>query len=123
MPVSVSSDWTERWWYALGSDAHCQIAGGPDGLATRVGDEVERLEQCWSRFRADSELRRLDRSAGTGAVAASPDLIDAVGRAVSLWYVTDGRFDPTVRDALEAIGYDRTFREVAQTRRTVHRLG
>ena len=57
------------------------------------------LEASWSRFRPESELRGLDGVARRGSRAASPDLIDAVGRALSLWYVTDGRFDPTVRRA------------------------
>ena len=113
--MSVSSDWTERWWYALGSDAHCQIAGGPDGLATRVGDEVERLEQCWSRFRADSELVALNSSHAT-RVRVSRPLAEALHRAVLAWRLTDGWFDPTVIDSLEAAGYDSSFRSADVTR-------
>jgi thiamine biosynthesis lipoprotein len=99
----------------MGSAADLMIVGG-DGAAL-VEWAVARLaalEASWSRFLPESELRSLDGCAGGGA-AASPDLIDAVGRALSLWYVTNGLFDPTVRRALEAIGYDRTFRDVIPT--------
>jgi thiamine biosynthesis lipoprotein len=99
---------------AMGSTADLMIVGG-DGanLVEWAVTRLEALEASWSRFRPESELRSLDGCAGAGAAAASPDLIDAVGRALSLWYVTDGLFDPTVRRALEAIGYDRTFRDVS----------
>ena len=78
-----------------------------------AADRLDELEAAWSRFRPESELCRLDGPRGAGPMAASPETIDAVGHALSLWYVTDGRFDPTVRRALEAQGYDRTFRLVA----------
>jgi thiamine biosynthesis lipoprotein len=98
---------------AMGSTAELMIVGrnGP-ALVEWAVDRLEQLEASWSRFRPESELRNLDGRAAAG-VAASPDLVDAVGRALSLWYVTDGRFDPTVRSALEALGYDRTFRDVS----------
>jgi FAD:protein FMN transferase len=96
----------------MGTFGELMIVGGTDAASTAwaIG-RLEQLEQSWSRFRPESELRDMDRRAGEPA-AASPDLIDAVGRALSLWYVTDGCFDPTIRHALEALGYDRTFRAV-----------
>jgi len=100
----------------MGSTADLMVVGGDGaGLVEWAVARLEALEASWSRFRPESELRSLDGCAGAGAAAASPDLIDAVGRALSLWYVTDGLFDPTVRRALEAIGYDRTFRDVSPT--------
>ena len=102
--------WTERWWFALGSDAHCQVTGGPDDLASRAVDEIERLEQCWSRFRDDSELVALNSDTST-RVAVSPPLAAALHRALVAWRLTDGWFDPTILDALEAAGYDNSFRD------------
>ena len=100
--------WTERWWYALGSDAHLQVAGGPLALADRAMEELERLEQVWSRFRADSELQRLN-STRASAVSVSSPMAEALHRAVLAWQLTDGWFDPTVIDSLEAAGYDSVF--------------
>jgi thiamine biosynthesis lipoprotein len=71
--------------------------------------EVERLEQIMSRFRPDSELSRLNRD---GAIDASQDLAEVVELAVAARERTDGRFDPTIHDALVGAGYDRTFDEV-----------
>jgi FAD:protein FMN transferase len=97
----------------MGTFGELIIVGGTDAASTAWAIErLEQLEQSWSRFRPGSELRDMDCRVGEPA-AASPDLIDAVGRALSLWYVTDGYFDPTIRRALEAVGYDRTFGAVA----------
>ena len=71
--------------------------------------EFERLEQIMSRFRPDSELSQLNRR---GAIDASQELAEVIATAVAARESTDGRFDPTVHDALVAAGYDRTFDEL-----------
>jgi thiamine biosynthesis lipoprotein len=83
--------------------------GAPEAIAGAV-DDFERLEQCMSRFRPDSELSRLNRD---GALHASPDLLRVVELALDARRQTGGRFDPTVHDALVAAGYDRTFDDVS----------
>jgi thiamine biosynthesis lipoprotein len=108
--VTAIEPFTTRRFKAMGSTAELVIVGdsAPD-LADWATARIEQLESAWSRFRSDSELNHLCRLAGTGPVPVSPEMIGAVGHAVALWYVTDGRFDPTIRAALEACGYDRTF--------------
>jgi thiamine biosynthesis lipoprotein len=97
----------------MGTTAELIVVGGAaDRLVEWAVERVTTLDETWSRFLPDSELCRLGELAGTGPVPISPDMADALGRALSLWYVTAGRFDPTVRRALEAAGYDRTFRLV-----------
>jgi thiamine biosynthesis lipoprotein len=89
------------------------LAWGGDGercLDAAVA-EVERYEQCWSRFRPDSELSQLNRSAGT-AFTCSFLLWDALSRAASAWHETGGIYDPTVLPTLTALGYDTTFRQI-----------
>jgi len=73
--------------------------------------EFERLEQIMSRFRPESELSRLNRD---GSLEASPELTDVVTLALEARERTNGRFDPTVHDALVAAGYDRTFDELPE---------
>ena len=68
--------------------------------------EFERLEQVMSRFRADSELSRLNRD---GSIDASVDLSEVVELSLAAREQTDGRFDPTVHGAVVSAGYDRTF--------------
>jgi thiamine biosynthesis lipoprotein len=72
--------------------------------------ELHRLEALLSRFRADSELSRLNAS---GSIDAGPDLARVVQLCLDAHGRTGGRFDPTVHDALVAAGYDRSFELVA----------
>ncbi|HTL87659.1 MAG TPA: FAD:protein FMN transferase [Acidimicrobiia bacterium] len=98
----------------MGSTAELMIVGGGGAeLAEWAHTRIEQLEAMWSRFRHDSELNRICRLAGAGPVPASAETVAAIGHALALWYVTDGRFDASIRAALEACGYDQTFRLVA----------
>jgi thiamine biosynthesis lipoprotein ApbE len=90
--------------------------------ASRILDEeLDRVEAVASRFRDDSEVSRLHRTAGDGqgpqgdgvAVPVSPDLADALAVALRAAELTDGAVDPTVGAALCRLGYDRDFPEVA----------
>jgi thiamine biosynthesis lipoprotein len=102
------------WFHAMGtgvevlldapSRAHSNLA------LLAAAEEFERLEALLSRFRPDSELSELNRS---GSLHAGPDLVRVVELALDAREQTDGRFDPTVHDALLAAGYDRTFAEIA----------
>ncbi|MGE5618109.1 MAG: FAD:protein FMN transferase [Sphingomonadaceae bacterium] len=69
-------------------------------------------EQRLSRFRTDSELSLLNRSAGN-PVQVSAVLWEVVQAALAAARASGGLVDPTLLGALEAAGYDRTFEEVA----------
>jgi thiamine biosynthesis lipoprotein len=71
------------------------------------------LDLACSRFRADSELARAERRAGT-PVPVSEVLADAVAVALDAAEATDGDLDPTVATRLAALGYDRDFELVAR---------
>ncbi len=104
--------WTERLSRAMGSIAHVVVGDAPDGVVEWAIGELERLEQCWSRFRPDSELSHLN-AAGGAWTEVSTTLLLALTCAADLHRATAGRFDPTILDALESTGYDRTFELVA----------
>jgi FAD:protein FMN transferase len=76
----------------------------------RAEREFERLEALLSRFRPDSQLSALNR---LGSFDAGDDLLAVTRLALEARERTEGRFDPTVHDALVAAGYDRTFDEIA----------
>jgi thiamine biosynthesis lipoprotein len=91
----------------MGSDAHVVVVGDASLLDT-AQLRIEDLEARWSRFRADSELTRMNEAAGRPTVV-SPDTALLVSRCIEAWRATDGAFDPTVHDAVVALGYDRDF--------------
>ncbi len=69
---------------------------------------VEEFDLACSRFRDDSELSAVN--AADGAVMRVGELLlDAVEAAIRAAHVTDGDVDPTVGEALIALGYDRDF--------------
>ena len=102
-----------RTFRAMGTDIELLVdADEADGQLDAAAAEFERLEQLLSRFRESSELSQLNRA---GSLDAGPDLRRVVELALAARERTNGRFDPTVHDALVAAGYDRTFDEIAET--------
>lgn len=104
----------ERRGTAMGSDLHVIVWSRTraDRLADLAVQRVDLLEQCWSRFRSDSELNRLNARAGDGPVTVSEDLHVLVATLVRAWEWTEGDVDATVLGAMVAMGYDRTFADV-----------
>jgi thiamine biosynthesis lipoprotein len=92
----------------MGGEAHVVVIGhgAPAALLDRAERRVAQLEARWSRFRDSSEVRALD-DAGGEPVVVSTDTALLVDRCIAGWRASGGRFDPTVRDAMVANGYDR----------------
>lgn len=99
---------------ALGTTA--VVLADPERLV-RALQEVEReladIDRTCSRFRADSDLSRLNDSAGSW-VTVDPLLMTALQVALRAAAATGGAVDPTVGAAVIAAGYDRDFDEVAR---------
>jgi FAD:protein FMN transferase len=99
-----------RVFPAMGTEIELLVdADGAERELVAAEAEFHRLEASFTRFRTDSELSRLNRD---GTIAASQDLLRVIELALDARARTDGRFDPTVHDALVAAGYDRTFAEL-----------
>ena len=115
-PASAPDPWVHLAWRALGTDVRVTVlatsAADAEGIVDLAPPILERIEARWSRFRPESELRRLNRAAGN-PVVVSPDTFAAIAHAVEAWRASRGRFDPTVLPSLIALGYDRDFRSVA----------
>lgn len=82
--------------------------------ARAVGDVIsffEEVEGVCSRFRADSELSRVNASQER-TIRVSPILRDVLHAADEARTATDGLVDAGVGSAVVAWGYDRTFLEV-----------
>ena len=119
-------------WLALGTQVWLLVtdpAQLADGRALLEAD-LDAVDRACSRFRPDSELMRLGAVAGPAGPAGgslagsgpaevspagvrtaevSPLLAEAIAVALRAARLTDGDVDPTVADAMSALGYDRDF--------------
>ncbi len=97
---------------AMGARRMVAILDSPAPNAPQVLEQVpawfEEWEQSLSRFRADSELSGLNRSAGW-PVQVSQTLWDVFMAAVEAEGASGGLVRASVLDALLAAGYDRSF--------------
>ena len=90
------------------TDADC----ADDALAL-LAEDLRALDDACSRFRPDSELRRLEGVSEGRPVVVSPLLFDVVEVACVVAVQTAGIVDPTIGSALVELGYDRDFDDVA----------
>lgn len=84
---------------ALGAAASLQIhhpdRAVAEALIERSRDELHRLEQLFSLYRADSALTALNRDGGL--VAPPAELVELLREARRIAELTGGAFDPTVQ--------------------------
>ncbi len=101
-------------FHAMGSQFNVWLETAADGAAIlrRVPDWVEEIEARLSRFRAASELSRLNARSGKW-VAASDTLFQAVLKARQIAHITGGLYNPLTLQALRAAGYTHSFYEMA----------
>jgi thiamine biosynthesis lipoprotein len=74
-------------------------------------DEIDSIDLACSRFRPDSELEHLHSQSGR-TVVVSQLLFGALTVAVAVAERTHGAVDPTVGNAMSALGYDRDFARI-----------
>jgi thiamine biosynthesis lipoprotein len=84
------------------------VGGAGDDELRAVRDLFEAREQAFSRFRAGSELTRVNATAAP-AVAVSDLFAETLADALRAVEQTGGLVDPTLGAALEGAGYDRDF--------------
>jgi thiamine biosynthesis lipoprotein len=77
---------------------------GLDPALEEVRRTVEDFDRACSSFRQDSELSALNQAAGA-PVSVSPLLLEAIEAALAAADATDGDVDPTVGEALVALGF------------------
>jgi FAD:protein FMN transferase len=101
-------------WEALGSNVVLRLSepGALEAARAATEGELDAIDRACSRFRGDSELTRVNASAGR-RVRIGPLLVEALEVALRAARLTDGAVDPTVGLALELAGYDRDWRLLA----------
>jgi thiamine biosynthesis lipoprotein len=80
-----------------------------DRALSMLDADLRHLDQACSRFRPDSELRRLERVSRGHPVVVSRLLFEALEVACVVAVQTAGIVDPTIGSALVELGYDRDF--------------
>ena len=84
----------------MGTVLELTLVGRDEAALARARDdalaEVERIEAQLSTWRPESDVSRLNRAAGAGAVGIDPEVADLLARSVDLARETRGSFDVTV---------------------------
>lgn len=97
---------------ALGTTVEAGIRMDDEKSAQQVFDNIHKIvddfEKRFSRFRTDSEISRLNDSAGTALIVSS-EMIAILKSAREIWERTNGLIDPTIGQALISAGYDSSF--------------
>jgi thiamine biosynthesis lipoprotein len=70
--------------------------------------EIDAVDRACSRFRADSELTRVN-AAGGRRTFVSERFLEALATALRAARITEGVVDPTIGSAIRTLGYDRDF--------------
>jgi thiamine biosynthesis lipoprotein len=98
---------------ALGTTATLVVTGADMARARdELNDVLRDVDQGCSRFRADSDLSRVNAHAGR-PVHVGSTLVDALELALRAARLTDGDVDPSIGRAVRLLGYDRDFSAVA----------
>ena len=99
-------------WPVWGTTARLVVTD-PEALPQAralVEELLDQVDRACSRFRADSELA-MHRSDGVPG-RVGPLLAELIEAALRAARTSDGAVDPTMGDAIAALGYDRTLSEV-----------
>jgi thiamine biosynthesis lipoprotein len=99
---------------AFGTIALVAVTCGERGAQAlqMLASDLRAVDEACSRFRADSELRQVERSSRGRPVPVSPLLFELLEVAMTVAVQTAGTVDPTVGSALVELGYDRDFDEL-----------
>jgi FAD:protein FMN transferase len=97
-------------WPIWGTTARLVVIDPEQLPAARrlVVDRLAAVDLACSRFRSDSEVRRVQRAAGR-PVRVSPLLAELVTASLQAAERTGGDVDPTLGGAMQRLGYDRDF--------------
>jgi thiamine biosynthesis lipoprotein len=110
-PIHDESKLASRSVRAIGTTATVLVTR-PDRVDTALQllkDDLAALDLACSRFRDDSEIRRVEGCSLGRPVTISPLLFDALEVACDVAARTAGIVDPTIGSALVELGYDRDF--------------
>lgn len=96
----------ERARHLMGTTLSLTLEGEDEAALQDAADaafqEVDRLERLLSNWREDSEVSRLNASAGEAPQTLSPELAELLETSLAWAARTDGAFDPAVEPLVDA---------------------
>ena len=110
---TACSPLTLRSFRAIGTTATVvvQEPSRAEAAERMLRADIDSIDRACSRFRSDSELEMVHAHAGA-AVRVSSLLFDALAASYDVAERTHGAVDPTVGNAIAALGYDKDLSEV-----------
>ena len=87
-----------------------------DEALDMLSEDLAALDVACSRFRADSEIRRIEQCSFGHPVVVGDLLFEALEVACAIATDTAGIVDPTIGSALVELGYDRDYDELVDRR-------
>lgn len=87
---------------------NCEVLTLGRDLTEQAQSRVVELDQCWSRFREDSELSQFNANAGS-EIPISSDLKNLLEHSVEGFIESRGMFNTFMGQAIVDLGYDRDF--------------
>jgi len=88
----------------MASEARVVLVDPSDGAASYARRRLDELEGLWSRFRDGSDITRLNTMT-EALVPVSRETVELLATMKLAWRLTQGRYDPTMLAAINAIGY------------------
>jgi FAD:protein FMN transferase len=119
--MTIAQDWAlierRQRIMATGMSVHVAVPPTEKERAERAIADclawLEEIGRSLTRFDPASDLSQLNQAAGTWYAAPEP-LYTVVEQGVAAAEATDGLFHPATLPALEAVGYDRDYDEIAR---------
>lgn len=101
-----------RTFSVMGTTAHITLVGATELMMADLHVMIVDMEHRWSRFRADSEISRLNWAEGA-PVTVSTDTAVLIQGMRAAHTVTRGVFDPTILPRLVELGYAQSRRDAS----------
>jgi thiamine biosynthesis lipoprotein len=98
-PQAARGAWHRRDEVVMGTAIHVELWSDDERSAVAamraVIDEMHRIDAAMSPFKPQSELSRINRDAGAGAVRVSDEMFELIARSIEFSERSDGAFDIT----------------------------
>lgn len=77
----------------------------PEDMAVQIQQTLDRMDNIFTTYRADSELMQLNQSAVKSSFSVSADMLKVLQVSTQIYRLTDGAFDPTVGPLVNLWGF------------------